>query len=100
MVAAGPAENLTLCPEVKALRASREASDLAQSIEDILSPGGLRLLLIEEITRIAGFRSQTQNILASKASNRAFENRGAPGSLADFPRDFRSQPRIFRPRHQ
>ena len=63
---------------------SELASDLAQRIEDILSPGRLRLLLVEDITGIAGFRSQTQNVLASKARNRALENRGAPGSLADL----------------
>ncbi len=59
-----------------------------------------RLLLVEDISGIAGLRAQAQNILASKARDRAFENRGAPGSLADLLRDFRSQPRIFRLPHQ
>ena len=79
---------------------SELAGNLAQSIQDILSPGRLRLLLVEDITGITGLRLQTQNILASKASNRAIKNRGAPGSLTDFPRDFRSQPGIFRLTHQ
>src|ERR1051325_7401538 len=79
---------------------SELAGNLAQSIKDILSPGSLCLLLVEDITGTAGLRLQAQTILASQPSNRAIENRGTPGSLADFARDFRSQPGIFRLTHQ
>src|SRR5260370_14169677 len=79
---------------------SELAGNLAQSIKDILSPGRVCLLLVQDIAGIASLRLQTQNILASKASDRTRENRGAPGSLTDFPRDFRSQPRILRLAHE
>src|SRR3954454_13374804 len=79
---------------------SELAGNLAQSVHDILSLGRLGLLLVEDITGIAGLRLQAQHVLASQACDGALQNRGAPGSLADFPRDFRSEPRSFRLTHQ
>ena len=44
--------------------------------------------------------AQPQYVLASEACNRAFQDGGACGSLADFLSELRSQPRIRRPAHQ
>ena len=75
-------------------------SDLAEGIEDILSPGRLRLFLIEDVAGVARSRSQAEDVFASQALNRALESRCAPCSLTDFPCDFRREPRILRPGHQ
>ena len=75
---------------------SEFARDLAERVEDVLSPRRLDLLLIQNVPGIAVLCSQAQDILASEAGDRAFQNRGASGSLADLLRDFRSQPRILR----
>ena len=79
---------------------SEFASDLAESVEDIFSPGRLDLLLVEKVSGAAVLGAQAQHILASQSRDRAFQNRGTPGSFADLLSDFRSQPRIFRLTHQ
>ena len=66
----------------------------AQRIQDLFFPSRLRLLLSEHLSGAAVPGAQPQNVLASEACNRAFQNRGAAGSLADLPRDLRSEPRL------
>ena len=79
---------------------SEFTGDLTERVQDIFSPRRPDLLLIQNISGVAVLGAQAQHILASQACDRAFQNRGAAGSLADLLRDFRSQPRIFRLSHQ
>ena len=72
----------------------------AERIQDLFLPSRLRLLLAQNVSGAAVPGAQPQDILASEACNRAFQNRGAAGSLADLLRDLRSEPRLGRPVHQ
>ena len=63
---------------------SEFARDLTESVQDVFSPRRLRLLLIQNVSRVAVPRAQAQYVLASQACDRAFQNRGARGSLADL----------------
>ena len=72
----------------------------AQRIQDLFFPSCLRLLLREDISGAAVSGAQPQDVLASEPRNRAFQNRGAAGALADLPGDLRSEPRLGRPVHQ
>ena len=72
----------------------------AQRIEDFFFPSRLRLLFSEDLSTAAVPGAQPQDVLASEACNRAFQNRGAPGSLADLASDLWSEPRLGRPVHQ
>ena len=74
--------------------------DLTERIQDVFSPRRLDLLLIQNASGVAVPGAQAQHILAAKAGDRAFQNCGACGSLADLLSEFRSQPRLFRLSHQ
>src|SRR4029077_3891225 len=76
------------------------ASNLTESVKNVLSLGRLNLFLIQNVSRAAVPGAQAQNILASKARNRAFNDCSASGPLTDLPREFRSEPRIIRLSHQ
>ena len=80
--------------------ASEVRGDLSQRIQDFLLSYGLRLLLIEDVAGPAVLDSQPQYILASEARDRAFEDRGAGGALANLTGDFRGEARIGRAIHQ
>ena len=79
---------------------SEFARDLTERVQDIFSPRHLHLLLIDSVSSVAVPRAQAQDILASKAGDRAFQNHGACRSLADLLRHIRRQPRLFRLSHQ
>src|SRR5882724_1604518 len=74
--------------------------DLTEGIQDVFLSCRLRLLLGEDIPGAATLCAQAQNVLASEAGNRAFEDGGAGGSRADFLSELRRQARIRRLAHQ
>ena len=63
------------------------AGDLAQGIQDVFFSGGLHLLLIEDVAGAAVLGAQAQDVLASEPGNRAIQDRGTGGSLADVARE-------------
>ena len=79
---------------------SQLSSHLAQRAKDVLFLGRLRLLFGEHVPVPAVLCAQTQNVLASKACDGAFQNRGASGPLTDVSGDSRSQACIHGPAHQ
>ncbi len=72
----------------------------AQRVEDFFFPFRLRLLFSEDLSGAAVPGAQPQDVLASEACNRAFQNRVAPGSFADLARHLWSEPRLGRPVHE
>ena len=79
---------------------SEFTGNLTQGIQDVFFSCRLHLLLIEDVSGAAVLCAQPQYVLASETGNRAIQDGGASGSLADFPGDLRSQPRIRRLAHQ
>ncbi len=79
---------------------SEFAGDLTQDVQDVFFSWGLRLLFVEDVSRAAVLGAQPQYILAAEAGDRALQDGGASGSLADFLGDLRRQLRIRRLAHQ
>src|SRR4051794_6644877 len=79
---------------------SEFTGNLTEGAQDVFLPGCLRLLFIEDVSGAAVPRAQAHNVLAAEAGNRAIEDGGACGSLADFPGELGSEPRIRRLSHQ
>ena len=79
---------------------SEFAHDLTESVQDIFSPRHLHLLLINRGARVAVPRTQAQDILASKAGDRAFQDHGTCRSLANLLSHARRQPRLLRLSYQ
>ena len=72
----------------------------AQRIQDFFLSFRLCLLFREDLSGAAVPGAQPQNVLAAERCDRAFQNRGTAGSLADLAGDLRSEPRLGRPVHE
>ena len=79
---------------------SEFAGNLAQGVQDIFFPGCLPLLFVEDVSGAAVLGAQSQYVLAPKRCNRALQDGGTSGPLADLPSVLRSQPSIRRLAHQ
>jgi hypothetical protein len=79
---------------------SEIAGHLAQGVQDQFFLPGLCLRFEQHISPTAARRAQPQHVLVSERRDRAFQDRGASGSLTDLPGDFWSESRICGPAHQ
>ena len=73
---------------------------LTESIQDVLLPCGLGLLVIEDIVAGTALCPQPEDELAAEAGDGTFEDRRASGPFADALNQFRCESRVWRAAHE
>jgi hypothetical protein len=80
---------------------SELAGYLSQRIQNVFFPGSLHLLIGDDLPGIAVSGTQSQDILAAQCCNRSLQDGAASScTLADLPRQLRSNPDIGRLTHK